>query len=237
MKATTVRCALPVLALALGTALTACGSEGDDAPLAAPGPSSAAVAASTSWATSSTVGRIAADGTASSTAADRSGDQTHESGRSDGTDRDQLACTAAHLKVSAENRDTSAGATHFQLLFHNTSSSPCTLTGFPGLSFRSGDDTQIGNAAARDSSTPVTTVTLLPNGHSASDVTASNGRSGISADQCHCKDISFVGVYAPGSKDLIHVPWRTPECGSASIHALKVGPVRWVQLTRPPESS
>ncbi|MER5796007.1 DUF4232 domain-containing protein [Streptomyces sp. NPDC001980] len=228
MKATTARRALPVLALALaGMALTACGAEtGGASSSSTSAPASAVAGADTSSGNSSTAGS-AADGTSSSTSADSSGGQNQ--GSSSGTDGGPQTCTAAHLKVSAENIDTGAGTTHFQLLFQNTGSSPCTLSGFPGVSFHGGDGAQIGNAAARDTSASVTTVTLLPNGHAASDVTAPNGQSGFSASQCRLKDVSFVGVYAPGSKDLIDVPWKTQECSSTSVHALKVGPVHSVR--------
>ncbi|MGW5476471.1 DUF4232 domain-containing protein [Streptomyces sp. NPDC004008] len=213
MKSTTARRALPALALALaGMALTACGPETDGASSSG---SSAAAGSDTSSGTSTSAGH--------------SSGQTQGSDRSDGTNGDPQTCTAAHLKVSTENLDTGAGTTHFQLLFQNTGDSPCTLTGFPGVSFHGGDGTQIGNAAARDNSTPVTTVTLLPNGHGTSDVTAPDGQSGFSADQCHLKGVSFVGVYAPGSKDQIDVPWKTQECSGTSIHALKVGPVHSVR--------
>ncbi|MFF4958476.1 DUF4232 domain-containing protein [Streptomyces sp. NPDC001222] len=225
MKATTARRAMPVLALTLaGMALTACGPGTDGASSSGSSASSSAAAGSD---TSSTAGPTAAGDTSSSTTAGRSGGQG--SGRSGGTDGGPQACTAAHLKASAENVDSGAGTTHFQLLFQNTGSSPCTLSGFPGVSFRGRDGAQIGNAAARDNSTSVTTVTLLPNGHAASDVTAPNGQSGFSADECRLKDVSFVGVFAPGSKDLIDVPWKTQECSGTSINALKVGPVHSVR--------
>ncbi|MGW1504121.1 DUF4232 domain-containing protein [Streptomyces mirabilis] len=218
MKATTARHALPVLALVLaGMTLTACGPETDGASSSG---TSAAAGSDTSSGTSTS---------GTSTPASRSTAQNQGSGRSDGADGGPQTCTAAHLKVSTENLDTGAGTTHFQLLFQNTGSSPCTLTGFPGVSFHGGDGTQIGNAAARDNSTPVTTVTLLSNGHAVSDVTAPDGQSGFSAEQCHLKDVSFVGVYAPGSKDLIDVPWKAQECSGTSIHALKTGPVHSVR--------
>ncbi|MFI6360953.1 DUF4232 domain-containing protein [Streptomyces sp. NPDC050743] len=219
MKATTARHALPVLALALsGMALTACGAETDGASASGTSaPASAAASADTSSSTSA------------STSADRSGGRNRGSGRSSGTDGGPLACTAADLKVSAGNFDSGAGTTHFQLLIQNTGSSPCTLTGFPGVSFHGGDGTQIGNGAVRDTSASVTTVTLLPNGHAASEVTAPDGQSGFSASECRLKDVSFVGVFAPGSKDLIDVPWKTQECSGTSIHAFKVGPVHSVR--------
>ncbi|MGW1504114.1 hypothetical protein ACWCQW_37295 [Streptomyces mirabilis] len=72
-------------------------------------------------------------------------------------------------------------------------------------------------------------MTLLPLGCAASDVTAPDGQSGFSASQCRLKDVSFVGVYVPGSKDLIDVPWKTTECSNTSIHALRVGPVHTVR--------
>ncbi|MER7178392.1 DUF4232 domain-containing protein [Streptomyces hyaluromycini] len=225
MKATTARRALPVLALALaGMALTACGAETDGASSrGTSAPASAAAGADT------TAGRTTADGTSSSTSADRSGGQNQGSGGSSGTDGGPQTCTAAHLKISAENFDTGAGTTHFQLLFQNTGNSPCTLSGFPGVAFYGRDGAQIGNAAARDTSASVTTVTLLSNGHAASDVAAPDGQSGFSASQCRLKDVSLVGVYAPGSKDMIDVPWKTQECSGTSVHALKVGPVHSVR--------
>ncbi|MFF3512206.1 DUF4232 domain-containing protein [Streptomyces sp. NPDC002573] len=221
MKATTVRRATPVLALALaGMALTACGPGTDGASSSGSSASSSAAAGSD---TSSSAGPTAAGDTSSSMSAGHSGSQG--SGGSGGTDGGPQACTAAHLKASAENIDSAAGTTHFQLLFQNTGSSPCTLSGFPGVSFHGRDGAQIGNAAARDKSTSVTIVTMLPNGHAVADVMAPDGHSGYSADECRLKDVSFVGVYAPGSKDLIDVPWKTQECSGTSINALKVGPV------------
>jgi hypothetical protein len=93
------------------------------------------------------------------------------------------------------------------------------------VSFHGRDGAQTGNAAVRDNTSAVTTVTLLPNGHAASDVAAPDGQSGYSASQCDLKDVDFVGVFAPGSKDLIDVPWKTQECSSRSINVLEVGAV------------
>ncbi|MEU2624286.1 DUF4232 domain-containing protein [Streptomyces sp. NPDC007157] len=223
MKATTARRALPVLALALtGMALTACGPGTDGA---SSGGSSAAAGADASSGTSSTGGRAAADGSSSSTSNGRSAGQDQGSGSDGGPG----ACAASNLKVAEENPDSGASTTHFQLVFQNTGAIPCTLSGFPGVSFRGRDGAQIGNAATRDSGTSVTTVTLLPNGHATADVSASDGRSGFSADECKLTDVSFIGVYAPGSKDMIDVPWKAQECGGRGVDGLRAGPVHRVR--------
>ncbi|TFV33929.1 DUF4232 domain-containing protein [Streptomyces sp. T1317-0309] len=135
---------------------------------------------------------------------------------------------AVHVRTSPGLRrevDTAAGTTHFQLVFQNTGDSTCTLTGFPGVSFRGRDGARIGNAAERDTDTAVTTVTLIPNAHAAADAQAPSGRSGYSDAECRLKSVSFLGVFPPGSRDQIDAPWKTAECGSSAIHGLKVGPV------------
>ncbi|MGW7427764.1 DUF4232 domain-containing protein [Streptomyces sp. NPDC054813] len=162
----------------------ACGPGTDGA---SSGGSSAAAGADASSGTSSTGGRAAADGSSSSTSNGRSAGQDQGSGSDGGPG----ACAASNLKVAAENPDSGAGTTHFQLVFQNTGAIPCTHSGFPGVSFRGRDGAQIGNAATRDSGTSVTTVTLLPNGHATADVSAPDGRSGFSADECKLTDVSL----------------------------------------------
>jgi hypothetical protein len=97
------------------------------------------------------------------------------------------------------------------------------------VSFHSRDGAQIGNAADRATGTPVTTVTLIPSAHAAADAQAPNGQAGYSDAQCRPKSVSFLGVFPPGSKDQIDVPWKTTECSGSTVHGLKVGPVHPVR--------
>ncbi|MET8948226.1 DUF4232 domain-containing protein [Streptomyces sp. NPDC004542] len=138
-------------------------------------------------------------------------------------------CDANDLKITIENRESGAGATSFQLLFQNSGSSPCSLTGFPGVSFRGRDGVQIGNAASRDSGSQVTKVTLTPNGHAAAEVKARNGQSGSSKNECRLTNAAFLRVYAPGSKDQFNLPWNVSECSNGSAHGLNVGAVHSVR--------
>ncbi|MGW4623023.1 DUF4232 domain-containing protein [Streptomyces sp. NPDC004592] len=220
MHVATVRRAIPVLVLALA-ALTACDKDTEGASGVPSTDSSTALSPSSA----SSADPAASDGGASSASRSRAGAQDGSSDSDAGRGGDPQRCTSAHLRVSAEKVDTAAGTTHFQLVFQNTGDSTCTLTGFPGVSFRGRDGARIGNAAERDTDTAVTTVTLIPNAHAAADAQAPSGRSGYSDAECRLKSVSFLGVFPPGSRDQIDAPWKTAECGSSAIHGLKVGPV------------
>ncbi|MFD0183881.1 DUF4232 domain-containing protein [Streptomyces sp. NPDC127133] len=220
MHVATVRRAIPVLVLALA-ALTAC----DKDTAGASGVPSTDSSTALSPSSASSADPAASDGGASSASRSRAGAQDGSSDSDSGRGGDPQRCTSAHLRVSAEKVDTAAGTTHFQLVFQNTGDSTCTLTGFPGVSFRGRDGARIGNAAERDTDAAATTVTLIPNAHAAADAQAPSGRSGYSDAECRLKSVSFLGVFPPGSRDQIDAPWKTAECGSSAIHGLKVGPV------------
>jgi hypothetical protein len=134
-------------------------------------------------------------------------------------------CTTNNLKVTSQNFDSGAGNTHFELNFHNGGSVPCTLTGFPGVSYHGGDGAQLGNAATRTSGTAVTRVTLIPGANAVADVQMPNGQSGFSASECKLTQVKFLGVFPPGLRDQFDVPLNQKECVGPSIHGLVTGPV------------
>ncbi|MEU6346593.1 DUF4232 domain-containing protein [Streptomyces sp. NPDC046977] len=158
---------------------------------------------------------------------DRSGAQDADSGpaRDGGPQR----CTSEHLRVSVENQDSGAGTTHFQLVFQNTGTAPCTLAGFPGVSFRGRDGAQIGAAADRATGTRATGVTLIPHAHAAVDAQALNGQAGLSDAECQLTSVSFLAVFPPESREQIDVPWTTSECSVRGVHGLRIGPVHPVR--------
>ncbi|MEU1595463.1 DUF4232 domain-containing protein [Streptomyces sp. NPDC005708] len=64
-------------------------------------------------------------------------------------------CATSRLHITAANFDSGAGHIGFQLVFENTGTAPCTLTGHPGVSFADTHGTQLGKApAARCPGTP-----------------------------------------------------------------------------------
>jgi hypothetical protein len=75
------------------------------------------------------------------------------------------ACPTSSLRVKLGIAQGYAGGVYQVIDFTNTSGSPCTLYGYPGVSLVSGPPyTQIGLAAKRSTSTPRKLVTLAPGG-------------------------------------------------------------------------
>ncbi|MEU1621043.1 DUF4232 domain-containing protein [Streptomyces sp. NPDC005722] len=229
MKVPTACRVIPALTLAFA-ALTACGQGGDEAGAGRADSPAAAAPDSSSASTSPSASRERAAGqdpSSDEVSRDRSGGQDAESeaGRDGGAQR----CAAGQLRVSVEDQDSAAGTTHFQLAFRNTGTEPCSLTGFPGVSFRGRDGAQIGTPADRASGTPATTVTLIPDARAVADAKALNGQAGLSAGECRLTSVSFLGVFPPGSREQIDVPWKASECAVRGAHGLTVGPLHPVR--------
>ncbi|WP_399041961.1 DUF4232 domain-containing protein [Streptomyces sp. 3330] len=202
-----------------GMAMTACGPGNGDAG-STPRPSRGGVADSSaeSLASNGERDKMQGSGTSENSARDDSDASTSQG------DGDSVArCEAGNLKVTIENRESGGGMTDFQLFFQNTGGNPCSLTGFPGVSFRGRDGVQIGDAASRDASSPAARVTLIPNGHAVAEVQARNGQSGLSGPECQIKSVAFLRVYSPGSKDQFNIPLSTSACSNHSAHGLRIG--------------
>ncbi|MFK0246799.1 DUF4232 domain-containing protein [Amycolatopsis azurea] len=105
-------------------------------------------------------------------------------------------CKAGDVKLSVGGGDAAAGTVYRQLVITNTSGHPCTIQGFPGVSYVTGaDGHQVGEAAYRDGEKggPV----QLANGQSAAaDIGFVNVRN---YDEAACKPTETRGlrVYLP----------------------------------------
>ncbi|MGW6015582.1 DUF4232 domain-containing protein [Streptomyces sp. NPDC055210] len=212
-----------VVAVTAGMALTACGPGDADASRSASKSSQVGNAGSGADSLTANGDRTGESGSSTSGDSARS-DSGSEAGSGD-EEGSVARCESDDLKVSMEHQEGGAGTVTFQVEFQNTSSSPCSLTGFPGVSFRGRDGVQIGKAASRDAGSKVTKVTLIPNGHAAVEVQARNGQSGLSDAECQLKSVAFLRVYAPGSKDQFNLPRKTSECSNRSANGLRVGAV------------
>ncbi|SEQ84945.1 DUF4232 domain-containing protein [Microlunatus flavus] len=141
-------------------------------------------------------------------------------GSGDGT----CATSALRVAYADDPGGAGAGSVNGTLTFTNTGSAPCTLRGFPGVSFvGGGNGTQVGQAATRTDDS-VTTKTVKGGGSVEAALRRSQpGNYGSSCDQTK---VDGFRVYPPGSTEAVFVTFPTTGCRSTSAALLQVGPVR-----------
>jgi len=135
-------------------------------------------------------------------------------------------CTAEDLSVRYADDAGGAGAGNVNgtFAFTNRSSQPCTLRGFPGVSYVTGSKgEQVGQAATRTDDA-VATKTLKAGGSVKASLRRSQPRN--YGDACDETDVSGFRVYAPGDTGAVFVTFETTGCRSANAPLLQVGPVR-----------
>jgi hypothetical protein len=119
-----------------------------------------------------------------------------------------------------------AGSNYLKLVFTNTSMTPCTLAGYPGVSLTTAKSqmSQIGAAADRTTMNAPKTVTLKP-GKTATALLRIIDAGNFPADQGHMVQSSYLQVYVPNQMSPVYVPYMTEGSSVKSVHLLQVSPV------------
>lgn len=203
-------------ATALG--LTACSSSGTAASAGSP-PGAASAAAQPTGAGATTTG-TAPHGISAPSAGTGSDTNT---GAGTGT-TGVPACATSQLTTTAANFDSGAGHTRFQLVFENTGTAPCTLTGYPGVSFVQIHNYQLGKAASRIPGA-IRIVTLIPHARAYAEVQSSNGSAGYASGQCQVTTVPTLRVFPPNQRESSNLPWNRQECVGSTVQNLEVAPV------------
>ena len=192
--------------------LAACGSQPQSSSGATP--SNAAITPSTAASTP------AATGSATGSAAP--GTQAR------GAEKDAGACTSAELSVSLGPSQGQNGMQKADTTFTltNKGNRSCTLDGFPGVSFVTGDNgTQVGEPARRNES-PTQLVTLAPGAGAATFLLVTNPGA---YDEAACKPVDVRGlrIYPPGETAALFLEDATRTCSTPPQGGslLSVGPV------------
>jgi hypothetical protein len=116
-------------------------------------------------------------------------------------------CSTGDLYVSVSGKDAAAGSAYWTLRYTNTSTSSCTLRGYPGVSVLNSAHHQIGSAA-KHSGRSYSTVTVKA-GHSAvSVIRTANGPVG---GPCLATG-SLLRVYPPASTKSVLIPASVQLC-------------------------
>ena len=187
--------------------------------LAACGSSSSSATTTTSRPTTTTT---TAGSTTSTTARPTTTTTTKASGS---------GCATSALSLSFGSPNGTAGAVHYTLTFHNTGSTPCTLYGYPGVSFLTSGGTQIGAPAVRSGGAAPTTVTLAAGGDAYSSVAVTDPGIPPCSSQ---SDAAQVRVYPPGQTQsaLVTAPTGVAVCSSPNTSAYSSATVTPVSSTQ-----
>ena len=191
--ATAVRAVLAAAALAGGgVLLAACGSSGGSA--AAPATVTATVTATASASTSA----------------------PPATGSSISPHAGPPACATSGLSVKLGPGNGAAGSTFIPIVFTNTTSSSCSLFGYPGVSFVTGQGgSQIGLAASRDPTQPASSIVLAAGGvaHATLRVVQADN---FPAAACKPTAVSTLKIFPPGQTDALYLAFSSRTCASTS---------------------
>src|SRR5205809_6942934 len=136
--------------------------------------------------------------------------------------------SSLQVTVNASQAGGAAGSTYLPIDFTNTSSSPCGLYGYPGMSFVTAGDgsgSQIGAAAQKNPS--FGTVPVRPAAGGVAHAWMQVAEAGnYPAATCQPVTAHWLRVYAPGETQALYVSHAFDACSSSSAALLTVMPVR-----------
>lgn len=122
------------------------------------------------------------------------------------------ATSALHVVVDTSGGGAAAGSTYYPIQFSNTSSSPCTLYGYPGVSFVGAvGGSQIGVAAARNPTTPATLVSLSPGQTVHATLQVVDAQNYPPGD-CGLVTAHWLKIYPPNQTAPLYVSFTAQTC-------------------------
>jgi hypothetical protein len=137
-------------------------------------------------------------------------------------------CPTAALSISLGPPNSGMSHAYYPLIFRNSGTTPCTLTGYPGVSYvAGGDGVQVGAAATREATMPVATVTLAP-GATATDTLDVIDPQAFDPATCRLTAVRGFRVYPPGDTAAAFISRSGEACAATSLpgYALSVTAVQ-----------
>lgn len=209
---------LPVLAASLALVLAGCATdESTDAALDTASPNTTQPAGTES------VGLVPADQQTPDANPADPGQAQPDRGTTDQSTTNGT-CATEQLDIGLSNEQGAAGSRLADITFTNTSSEPCTLNGFPGVSaVTNNDGTQLGAAAERESDQETTTITLAP-GHSARAGLKMTNVGVLDPASCQPQAADGLRVYPPGETASAFIRISGLEGCAGDAHYLSIQP-------------
>jgi Protein of unknown function (DUF4232) len=134
-------------------------------------------------------------------------------------------CATSVLSGSLGSGGAAAGTTFYSIEFTNTSSSACTLYGYPGVSFVTASGSQVGSPATEDPVYPRQLVTLAPGATAHAELGVGTAQN-YPSSTCSPVAVSKLKVYPPGQTDALVLAISTTACSNTSVQILSVQTVQ-----------
>jgi hypothetical protein len=122
-------------------------------------------------------------------------------------------CASSQLKLSVGIGQGTAGTSYQVLVLTNTGAAPCTLFGYPGVSFVDSSGAIIGKPATRDTGTEHT-ITLAVGG-AANALSRQPEPGNFAPAACQVKTADRVRVYPPNQKVALFANDAVQVCSTA----------------------
>jgi Protein of unknown function (DUF4232) len=135
------------------------------------------------------------------------------------------ACATSVLSGSLGSAGAAAGSTYYSIEFTNTSSSACTLYGYPGVSFVTASGSQVGTPATEDAVYPRQLVTLAPGATAHAELGVATAQN-YPSSTCSPVSVSRLKVYPPGQTAALFLAISTTACSNPSVSILTVQTVQ-----------
>ena len=122
------------------------------------------------------------------------------------------ASSALHVVVPSGGGDAAAGSSYYPIQFSNTSSSPCTLYGYPGVSFVGAvGGSQIGAPATRNSALAAKLISLSPGQTVHATLQVVDAMNYPSGD-CGLVTAHWLKIYPPNQTAPLYVSFTAQTC-------------------------
>ncbi|MHB8449805.1 MAG: DUF4232 domain-containing protein [Mycobacteriales bacterium] len=203
---------LAVVAVMVGLA----GCSGHPAPVAASATTATTASASTGGPTGSSSASPTIASSPNSTTASPSSPTSSASG--------PTPCDASTLALSLGAAQGAAGTIYQSVLLTNTSTAPCTLEGYPGVSFLDSTGTQVGPASDRAPGQTPQLVTLAATRGVASFTLAVHNAQSYDPGVCMPQPTVLLRVYPPNVTAPLTVSYHTSVC-TVTYNSTDVGVV------------
>jgi len=125
-------------------------------------------------------------------------------------------CATSGLAVKLGAGNGAAGSTFIPIVFTNTTGSSCSMFGYPGVSFVTGQGgSQIGSAAMRDSTQPARTIVLAAGGVAHATLRVVQA---LNFPTAACKPVTAntLKIFPPGQTDPLYIAFTAMTCASTS---------------------